>query len=98
MRHIGYCSHPRYLEGSRGGLSVSVGTFFQDGVGTSRAWSKTPRGSTPLSRWILGEAESAAQPPEFLLGAILPEALTLTGKHLRLTPNNPGFTVVVARN
>ena len=57
---LGNEGYDSWMMGEEGGLHVSVGTFFQDGIGASCAWIKRPDGVVFTQGWVLGGVAGVA--------------------------------------
>ena len=71
------------MMGEEGGLHVSVGTFFQDGIGASCAWIKRPDGVVFTQGWVLGEDRFSGSPPTIIREAGLLHGLSLVSQCLQ---------------
>ena len=87
-----------WIEGAPGGLSVTVGSFFQGGVGASSAWVRRPDGFTFTQAWVLGEDPFSVEPPEFILECSVVHALVLVERQLKAEGTCPTYIGVKAGN
>ena len=80
----------------KGESFVSVGSFFQDGVGASCACVHRPDGVVFTPWWILGTDVYSVEPPECSLEAILLHGLLLVANQLREIKEIPSLVEVRA--
>ena len=77
---------------------MTVGSFFQEGVGASSAWICQPDGFTFTQAWVLGEDHFSAEPPEFILECSVAHALVLVERQLKAEGACPAYIGVKVGN
>ena len=74
-------SYQTWFDDPAKGVSITVGVFFQQGVGVSCAAAQAPDRLPSAQGWILGEDGVSESPPVFVMEAGLLQALLLVEQH-----------------
>ena len=87
-----------WTERGPGGLHVSVGSFFQQGIGASCASVLRPDGTVYTQGWILGEDSMSTEPPDYIIEYSVYHALSIVRSEIRDMLPAPRYVGVWAGN
>ena len=85
-----------WTEKGPGGLHVSVGSFFQGGIGASCASVLCPDGTVFTQGWVLGEDSMSTEPPDYILESSVYHALSIVLTVLKKRTPAPTYVSVRA--